>query len=48
MTTHENTLVTYIETPRRPASVVKLDTVLEARMRDFIRARRVRRFTFFK
>jgi hypothetical protein len=38
----------YIELPRRSKGPVKIDAILEARMRAFLRARRVRRFTFMK
>ena len=41
--------ITYIETPRQHCDVpVKIDEILEARMRAFIKARRIRRFTFVK
>lgn len=40
--------ITYIETPRRSASPIKIDAILEARMRAFLRARRVRRYSFLK
>jgi len=36
----------YIETPRHTIAPTKIDTILEQRMRAFMRARRVRRFTF--
>jgi hypothetical protein len=38
----------YIETPRQCNAPVKIDEILEARMRAFMRARRVKRFTFVK
>jgi hypothetical protein len=38
----------FIELPRRARGPVKIDAILEARMRAFLRARRVRRFTFTK
>lgn len=38
----------YIETPRHNGSLIKIDEILEARMRAFLRARRIRRFTFLK
>lgn len=38
----------YIETPRNSGQPVKIDEILEARMKAFLRARRVRRFTFMK
>lgn len=45
-TAQEHELITYIETPRRHCDVpVKIDKILHARMRAFMRARRVRRFT---
>lgn len=40
--------VMYIETPRKRGTPVKIDQILEDRMRAFMRARRVRRFTFVK
>jgi len=41
--------ITYIETSRQHCDVpVKIDEILEARMRAFIKARRIRRFTFVK
>lgn len=36
----------YIEIPRSRKNLTKIDTILEERMRTFVRARRVRRFTF--
>ena len=43
--TNQIELITYIETPRRTsAEPVKIDTILEARMRAFLRAKRVRRW----
>lgn len=41
-------LIDYIETPRRKYAPVKIDEILEARMKEFIRVRRTRRFTFSK
>ncbi len=42
-------LITYIETPRQPLDLpVKIDEILQLRMRAFMKARRVRRFTFNK
>ncbi len=38
----------YIELPRRSSGPIKIDAILEARMKAFLRARRVRRFTFSK
>jgi len=44
-----NDLLNYIETPRQRCDVpVKIDEILEARMRTFLKARRVRRYTFDK
>lgn len=40
--------IEYIETPRFHQGPVKIDAILEARMRAFMRARRVKRFTFGK
>lgn len=40
--------VSYIEIPRRKDAPVKIDEILEARMREFLRVRRTRRFTFVK
>jgi hypothetical protein len=37
----------YIEIPRRTAIPTKIDLILQQRMHAFMRARRVRRFTFF-
>lgn len=38
--------ITYIETPRRHCDMpVKIDEILEARMRAFIKARHIRCFT---
>jgi hypothetical protein len=36
----------YIETPRHTVAPVKIDSILQQRMHAFMRARRVRRFTF--
>lgn len=36
----------YIEIPRSHKNLTKIDMILEERMRAFVRARRVRRFTF--
>lgn len=44
----ESETPTYIELPRANVAPVKINQILEERMRAFIRARRVRRFTFFK
>ena len=43
-TAHEIELITYIETPRRFTEPVKIDVILEARMKAFLRAKRVRRW----
>ncbi|MDB5163134.1 MAG: hypothetical protein JWO54_640 [Candidatus Saccharibacteria bacterium] len=44
-TTNDIELISYIATPRRTTSEpVKIDAILEARMRAFLRARRVRRW----
>lgn len=47
-TTDEFELITYIETPRRFSGPVKIDVILEARMRAFLRAKRVRRWMLAK
>lgn len=48
-TAQTNELITYIEIPRQHCNVpVKIDEILEARMRAFMKARRIRRFTFVK
>lgn len=44
----ENEAPIYIELPRANVAPVKINQILEQRMRAFIKARRVRRFTFFK
>jgi hypothetical protein len=41
-------IIEYIETPRHCDAPVKIDAILEARMRAFMRARRIKRFTFVK
>ncbi len=41
-------LINYIEIPRRTSDPVKIDVILEERMRAFMRAKRIRRLTFFK
>jgi len=41
-------LISYIETPRQCDVPIKINEILEARMRAFIKARRIRRFTFSK
>ena len=44
-----NDVLNYIETPRRRCDVpVKIDEILESRMRTFLKARRTRRFTLVK
>jgi len=43
-TANQIELITYIETPRRRDQPVKIDVILEARMKAFLRARRVRRW----
>lgn len=40
--------IDYIQIPRRTSEPVKIDVILEERMRAFLRARRIRRFTFVK
>lgn len=47
-TPQEKELITYIETPRGSSSPVKLDTVLQERIRAFKRAKQIRRFSFSK
>lgn len=47
-TAQEKELITYIETPRGLSSPVKLDTLLEERIRAFKRAKQIRRFSFSK
>lgn len=46
--TNETELINYIEIPRRSGEPVKIDVILEERMRAFMRARRMKRFTFLK
>ena len=43
-----NEIITYIETPRHCDVPVKIDEILEARMRAFVEARYIRRFTLVK
>lgn len=38
----------YIEIPRTKTAPTRIDSILEERMKAFIKARRVRRFTFSK
>lgn len=40
--------ISYIETPRRCTTPVKIDEILEARLKAFVKVRRLRRFTFFR
>lgn len=44
----EKELITYIETPRGASAPVKLDAVLQERIRAFKRAKQIRRFSFSK
>lgn len=39
-------LIEYIETPRQCKTPIKIDAILEARLRAFKRAARVRKFSF--
>lgn len=41
-------IITYIETPRHCDVPIKIDEILQARMRAFMKARRIRRFTLVK
>lgn len=41
-------IINYIELPRKRSSLVKIDEVLEERIRAFKRAKQIRRFTFTK
>jgi hypothetical protein len=43
-TTNGIELITYIETPRRCNNPVKIDVILEARMKAFLRAKRIKRW----
>lgn len=47
-TTQQIDINTYIETPRQQGTLVKIDEILEARLKAFMKARRIRRFTFLK
>ena len=47
-TTLQNGELAYVETPHQCDAPVKIDKILEERMRVFMKARRVRRFTFMK
>ena len=38
----------YIEIPRTKTAPTRIDTILEERMKAFLKARRIRRFTFTK
>lgn len=42
--TNDMELITYIETPRRATEPVRIDAIMEARMKAFLRAKRVRRW----
>lgn len=41
-------LITYIETPRRSTNPIKIDVILEARMKAFLRAKRTQRWMALK
>lgn len=43
-TTNGIELITYIETPRRTSAPIKIDAILEARMKAFLRAKRIQRW----
>lgn len=45
-TLQEKEIITYIETPRGYSSPVKIDVVMEERIRAFRRAKQIRRFSF--
>ena len=47
-TAQEKEIITYIETPLSTTSPVRLDTVLEERIRAFRRAKQIRHFSFSK
>lgn len=47
-TSQEIEFISYIETPRYTEAPVRIDLILEARMKAFLRARQVRRLTFFR
>jgi len=47
-TAQEKEIITYIQTPRGLTAPVRLDTVLEERIRAFKRAKQIRRFSFLK
>jgi len=47
-TAQEKELITYIGTQRGSTSPVKLDALLEERIRAFKRAKQIRRFSFLK
>ena len=47
-TTNGIELITYIETPRRSGVPIRIDAILEARMKAFLRAKRVRRWMVSK
>ena len=44
MKTNGIELITYIETPRRTSAPIKIDAILEARMKSFLRAKRINRW----
>jgi hypothetical protein len=46
--TNNSNSFSYIETPRGASSLIKIDTILALRLKAFIKARKVRRFTFSK
>ena len=41
-------LITYIETPMRTSVPIKIDAILEARMKAFLRAKRINRWISVK
>ena len=47
-TAQTNEIINYIETPRHCEVPIKIDEILQTRMRAFIKARRIRRFTLVK
>ena len=47
-TSQDKEIISYIETPGGFTAPVKLDTVLEERIRAFRRAKQIRRFSFSK
>ena len=42
----KSVLIEYIETPRQCNAPIKIDAILEARLKAFKRAARVRKFSF--